>query len=172
MVYRVEGDTSGKAELAYTPQTLCELMSGTATVNNRQVTPPSTLSFPSLGSDVTLLHSQNQKHFLTAGSPKQAVRVTGLLSCAAVIYYDGQGNAWVHHSGSGSITRTNFDETLTNLSTGAGNVWITYAHPNPTDADYKRDLDSLVLWGVPTNRITEVTNMTEFGINKSGLLGC
>jgi hypothetical protein len=146
------------------------------TINNAKVPAPSRLLFPSLGK-AAVLGGQGQTYLLTAGSSDTAVKTINLLTCVAVIYYRQDKNAWIHHSGSGAVTRANFDDALANLATsagatGAGKVWIIYAHDNATDQTYQQDLINLEQWGVPNNQITEVTNVNSFGIDKFGLLGC
>ena len=172
MVYQVSANhaTNGTT---YTPPAFCQLMGGV--LNGVAVTPPAAFGFPVSNGGATQNVLTNGTFFLAAGSPATVVRSVGLLTCASVIYYNAAGAAYIHHANAGDVSAANFATAIGagGLNTAAGNIWIIYAHNNASDAGYQATLNDFVLWGVPTNHITEITNLANgsFGINNAGWIG-
>jgi hypothetical protein len=171
VVYQVSADrpTNGTT---HTPPALCGLMGGA--LGGLAVLPPASFGFPFLGGG-GLTHDlyTNATHLLPAGSPATVVRAVGLMTCASVIYYSNAGAAYIHHANAGDVTAANFNTALAALGIAAANAWIIYAHNKPTDPGYQASLASFVVWGVPANNITEITDLfyPNFGINNFGWLG-
>ena len=133
--------------------------------------PPATIAFPRLGNPANTHSLAEGEGLAVQSSPLDEVtRATGLHTCASVCYLNGtNGLAYVYHSNVGHLSFVEFRVAMVAILAGVNyaNVYIAYAHRQPTDHGYQQNIDDLVAWGVPAANIVEITDLflNEFGMN-------
>ncbi|WP_271765093.1 hypothetical protein [Aquimarina algiphila] len=139
--------------------------------------PPQTISFPSFSKkdQRTLSEGEGSIIEFDASFPSSLISIR-LNTCASICIVNSQNTkAYVLHAKSGIIRREEFDEALNAMGNQVRprHLSIVYAHPGPSDNNYKNSIMQLEWWNVPSDNIVEITNVpgVQFGLNNLLQLG-
>jgi hypothetical protein len=151
---------------SYTITSVIQLMGSTH--------PPANIAFPNLGPGGTNLIT-GQSAPITLGGAPPIVRSIGLVSCASACFVNGaNGHGYVYHANVGAISNAAFNNAMHAIGAPPyANVYVALAHPNASDAGYQQSVTDMIAWGIPTNNIVEITNLSlnMFGLNDSLQIG-
>jgi hypothetical protein len=119
-----------------------------------------------------------QAHLQPLAPVNSKTVITGLITCAAVLYVSRDPGAvagiWLHHANAGHVTVGDVNAARAALGNPPWNsIEVVFAHLGPADPGYAGSIATIAAQGIPANNIVQIPNLLigQLGVNNLGFMG-